>query len=188
MEKVLPVLKPKSEYNLQSERGMYIDKLMDFDESPFVMYGTDMGEAVVYTQSVSSEENVKTKNQAIQNLKELNVNLSFENLSGMKIAIAQNEYAAEKIVDSDFLKNISNQLNSKEIVIGIPVKGFFAAVSKDSNLLKFGAVIKKQYENPQQTYVISEYLFVAEDGILTNAAKVIKDSTEQEKKPWWKIW
>ncbi|MBK9193138.1 MAG: hypothetical protein IPM77_17470 [Crocinitomicaceae bacterium] len=188
MDKILPVLKPKAEFNKQNERGMFIDKLMEFDESPFVMYGTDMGQMVAYSQSSSVEENLKTKNQALSNLMKLDVNLNFENMQGMKVAFAQHEYAAEKILDIEFLKFISNKLNSKEIVIGIPVKGFFAAVSKDSNLLKFGAVIKKQFHNPQQTYGISEFLFVAEDGILTNAAQGIESTNSEVKKPWWKIW
>ena len=128
------------------------------------------------TQVINVEKNLKNKNQASSNLMKLDVNLNFENIQGMKVAFAQHEYAAEKILDIEFLKFISNKLNSKEIVIGIPVKGFFAAVSKDSNLLKFGAVIKKQFHNPQQTYGISEFLFVAEDGILTNAAQGIEST------------
>ncbi|GEM_PF-6122188 len=188
MKEILPVLKPMSEYKLQTERGMFVNKLMDFEESPFVLYGTDMGIAMAYTQSSNKEENENIKKQALENLKTKDVNLSFENFEGMKTAIVQGEYAAEKILDEDFLNNISSKLGNSKIVIGIPVKGFFVAVSEDSNLLKFGAVIQKQFKNPQQTYGISELLFVAENGKLINAGKGIKNSKTESDKPWWKFW
>ncbi len=163
MKQLLPILKNRIEKEKQEERGMFIEDLFSGNNSPIIMYGEDNGNFIAYTPAKTDEEKKKVKEKALSNLKKIEVPYQIEDMGDYKIIIAQHEYAAEKILDQDFMNKLSQVLESKSIVVGIPEKGFLTAVAKgkgESNL--YGAV-KKMYAKPN-TYALSDAMFLVTKG------------------------
>ena len=163
MSNLLPVLKNRQEFELQKGRGMFVDELFGNEHSPILMYGEDKGEYMSYSPSKNEEEDRLVKEQAIKNLEDLDIPYQIQETQGFRVAMVQHEYAAEKILDVGYMKKIATDLGSNAIVVGIPMKGFLAAVAKgqgEANL--FGAIVN-QYNNAQ-TYPISDALYFLVDG------------------------
>ena len=142
---------------------MFVDELFGNEHSPILMYGEDKGEYMSYSPSKNEEEDRLVKEQAIKNLEDLDIPYQIQETQGFRVAMVQHEYAAEKILDVGYMKKIANDLGSNAIVVGIPMKGFLAAVAKgqgEANL--FGAIVN-QYNNAQ-TYPISDALYFLVDG------------------------
>lgn len=163
MSNLLPILKSRQELERQKERGMFVEELSSNANSPIIMYGVDKGDHMEYTQSKGDKEDLKIKNQAIKHLEALEIPIHMQEMEGIEIAMVQHEYAAEKILDSQFMKKLAARLGSQSIVVGIPMKGFMVAVAKgngEANL--YGATVK-QYNNAQ-TYPISDSIYYIIDG------------------------
>jgi uncharacterized protein YtpQ (UPF0354 family) len=164
VEKILPVLKNRSELDLQKKRGMFIDELFpsSAQNSPIIMYGEDIGVCIKYSPSSGSEIDLKTKNIALKNIKDINVPFEIQNQNGIKFSIIQHEYAAEKILDQDFLRKLSNQLNAEQLTIGIPMKGIMVVAPKEAAqaLIKMTESIYHSNQNEP----ISKSLFLISSG------------------------
>ena len=149
MSNLLPVLKNRREFDLQKKRGMFVDELFRNEHSPILMYGEDQGDSMMYKQSNDDIENNRLKELAIKNLENLNVPVQVQEMHGFKIAMSQHEYAAEKILDKAFMKNLAAQLGSDLIVVGIPMKGFMAAVAKGKGEVNLLSAVVNHYKNAQ---------------------------------------
>lgn len=152
-EKVRAILKPNG-YKAQRELGLK-EKLFNYDFSPMVAYGTDKGSHIEYEEATDSE-NLKQrltdiKSIALENISKIQVKHSVQNIEGDKLFIVDpHEYAAEKILDKDFLNTVSKELDSESFLVGIPHQGVFAAVSSMSDFKgKFLGFIKQKFENPE---------------------------------------
>ena len=163
MSNLLPILKNRQELEVQKGRGMFVDELFGSETSPIIMYGVDNGEYMEYSQSKNEDEDKKTKEQAIRNLESIEVLIQVQEMQGFKIAVAEHEYAAEKILDKTFMKKLASDLGSNSIVVGIPMKGFMAAVAKGKGEANLYGAIVQQYQNAQ-TYPISNSLYYVIDG------------------------
>lgn len=163
MSNLLPVLKNRQELELQKGRGMFVDELFGNEQSPILMYGEDKGEYIQYTASQNEEQNLQTKEQALKNLVDLEIPFQVEDLGGFKIAMVQHEYAAEKILDEAYLKKVAEGLGTNDMVVGIPIKGFLAAVAKGQGEANLFSAVVKQYNNPP-TYAISDALYYVVSG------------------------
>ncbi len=157
MSNLLPILKNRQEFEKHKGNSMLIDDLFN-EHSPIVMYGEDKGAFIEYFPSKSKNEDERIKNQAIENLKKLEVPFQVQEVQGFKIAMAQHEYAAEKILDKNYMKKIASGLGSDSIVVGIPMKGFLVAVAKGKGEANLYGAIVQQYENAQ-TYPISNSMY-----------------------------
>ena len=162
METVLPIIKNKSEIELQTRRGMFVDLVFDNPESPIVMYGEDVGGSISFSPSEGREADEAQKSAALENLRNIQISYSTQDFDGIKIAIIEHEYAAEKILDPSFLLGLSKDLESEEIAIGIPMKGIMIAAPKASARNVLGATING-YEN-SRTYPVSKSIFLVSGG------------------------
>jgi len=163
MSNQLPILKNRKEEDIQKQRGMFVDQLFGSEHSPILMYGVDNGSFMEYSQSNGDDEDKQIKEQSIKNLENLDVPYQVQEMQGFKIAMAQHEYAAEKILDKSFMKRIAADLGTNSIVVGIPMKGFMAAVAKGSGEAKLYGAIVQQYQNAE-TYPISDAMYYVVDG------------------------
>ena len=179
MSNLLPILKNRQEFERQKARGMFVDELFGNEQSPILMYGEDKGAYMEYTQSKSDNEDKQIKEQAIKNLENLEVPFQVQEMQGFKIAMAQHEYAAEKILDKNYMKKIASDLGSDSIVLGIPMKGFLAAVAKGKGEANLYGAIVQQYQNAQ-TYPISNSMYYVVGGEIemmggNNQSGAVKD-------------
>ena len=183
MRKLMPILKP-SGYRKESE--LFFKKLLfNSSSSPIIAFGIDEGNRIAYEGSSSKEEYDNKLpvliEQSLQNLKEVNPNVELQDAGGSTIAfVTGHEYASEKIMDSEFMKELSNKLGVNSLMVGIPFKGHLIAIDSNSDIrLKFPAVIKKYYDNPQQD-PISEHVFLVQDGdIIAMAGENIDDEPNE---------
>jgi len=150
---VRAILKPNG-YKTHREFGLK-EKLFDYELSPIVAYGTDKGSHIEYEvatgQSDLELKLSEIKKIALTNNSKISVNHTVQNIEGEKLFIVDpHEYAAEKILDKEFLKAVSKELDCESFLVGIPHQGVFAAVSSLSSFKgKFLGFIKQKYENPE---------------------------------------
>ena len=179
MSTLLPILKNRQEFEVQKKRGMFVDELFGNEHSPILMYGVDKGAYMEYSQSKSEDEDKQIKEQAIKNLENLEVPFQVEEMQDFKIAMAQHEYAAEKILDKNYMKKIASALGSNSIVVGIPMKGLLVAVAKGKGEANLYGAIVQQYQNAQ-TYPISNSMYYVVGGEIemmgrNNQSAAVKD-------------
>ena len=85
------------------------------------------------------------------NNSEIVVTHSVQEIEGDKLFIVEpHEYAAEKILDKEFLKLVAKELGNESFLVGIPHQGVFVAISSQSAIKgKFMGLIKQKFENPE---------------------------------------
>lgn len=183
MGQLMPILKP-SGYRKESEL-FYKKLLFNSMSSPIVAFGTDEGDRITY-EGAGSKEEYDSKlpeliEQSLQNLKKVEPNIDIKDVEGSTIVfVTGHEYASEKIMDPEFMNELANKLGVSSLMVGIPFKGHLIAIDSNSDLrLKFPAVIKKYYENPQQDQ-ISEHVFLVQGGdIIAMAGENLNDDPDQ---------
>jgi len=165
MNNILPILKNNDQYQAYKQHNFFVEYLFapDPTNSPIVVYGKDRGNLIEYSPSKSKEEDMKIKETAINNLKQIEVPFEMVKVDGNDLLYAQHEYASEKILDKEFLIKISEVLGSSSILIGIPIKGFLAATAKGKGENNFLGSIINMYDNPQ-TYPIFRHIFFVQNG------------------------
>lgn len=167
MGKLMPILKPAG---YRKDIPLFYKKaLFNSSSSPVIALGTDEGNRIDYVMAGDQQE-LDTKlpelyKQALENLRAIEPSLDIQDAGGAKVAfLTGHEYASEKILDSEYMKMLSQKLNAPNLMVGIPFKGHLIAVDANSDIrMKFAAIIKKYYDNPQQD-PISEYVFLVNDG------------------------
>lgn len=170
MGKLMPVLKP---IGYRKDVPFFYKKaLFNSSSSPVIALGTDEGHRIDYETAANQQEYdaklPELYKKALENLKQVEPNLDIQDAGGAKVAfITGHEYASEKILDSSYMKMLSQKLGAPSLMVGIPFKGHLIAVDVNSDIrMKFAAIIKKYYDNPQQD-PISEYVFLVNDGEVT---------------------
>ena len=150
---VRAILKPNG-YRAQRELSLK-EKLMEYEYSPMIAYGVDKGSHIEYEEAKDEDDLIQRieeiKKVALLNISKIEVKHSVQNIEGDKLFIVEpHEYAAEKILDKEFLSIVSKELGSESFLVGIPHQGVFAAVSSMSNFKgKFLGFIKQKFENPE---------------------------------------
>lgn len=161
-ENVRAIIKPAG-YRADREFALK-EKLFDYDRSPIVAYGTDKGDYIEYIEATDAsdwEAKMKEiKEKALKNNSMIEVSYSVEDIEGDKLFIANpHEYASEKILDKEFLKTVSKELNTESFLVGIPHQGVFATISGASSFSdRFLGFIKQKFENPEAN-PISPHVF-----------------------------
>lgn len=167
MTKILPILKT-SDYR-KNETLFFKENLFDDKISPVVAYGKDSDRMIIFDSAPNENDfNIrfpKIKEEAISNLKSIDVTYQITEAEGSKILFAEgNEYASEKILDNDFMIKIAKELGSDNLMVGIPFKGLLIAIDSNSPMrLKLPVVIKQYFDNPQQDK-ISDKVFLVQNG------------------------
>lgn len=167
MTKILPILKT-SDYR-KNETLFFKENLFDNKISPVVAYGKDSDRMIIFDSAPNENDfNIrfpKIKEEAISNLKSIDVTYQITEAEGSKILFAEgNEYASEKILDNDFMIKIAKELGSDNLMVGIPFKGLLIAIDSNSPMrLKLPVVIKQYFDNPQQDK-ISDKVFLVQNG------------------------
>lgn len=183
MGQLMPILKPSGYRN---DVDLFFKKtLFDSISSPVIAFGIDEGSRIAYEGANTKEEYDKKLpelfHQSLKNLKEVHPNVELQDAGGSIIAfVTGHEYASEKILDNEFMKELSIKLGVNSLMVGIPFKGHLIAIDSNSDIrLKFPAVIKKYYDNPQQD-PISEHVFLVQDGsVVAMAGENINDEPNE---------
>ena len=166
-ENIKAVLKPngyKIDYPLSLK-----EELFNYPLSPVIAYGIDKGAHIEYQHATNEkdleEKLLEIKKIALENNAKIKVDYSIQDIDGEKLFITSpHEYAAEKILDKEFLALVSRELGSESFLVGIPHQGVFAAISSMSPLQsKFSGFIKQKFENPEAN-IISPHTFEINNG------------------------
>lgn len=150
---VRAILKPNG-YKAQREFSLK-EKLFEYDLSPMIAYGVDKGSHIEYEdvkdQDELKQKLIEIKKIALDNNAKIQVKHSVHNMDGVKLFVVDpHEYAAEKILDKQFLTTVAKELGTKSFLVGIPHQGVFAAIPGDSDVKgKFLGFIKQKFENPE---------------------------------------
>ena len=152
-EKKIAILKP---FDYRKENNQFLkEKLYDYEFSPVVAYGIDMGEGIAYEQCQNMDEYqnklAASRETSLKTIKAIKVEHSIQIIEGEKFfALTPNEYASEKILDKEYLAFVENELGVDSIAVGIPHQGVFYAVSSKGKLkFKLAGLAKQNFENPQ---------------------------------------
>jgi len=111
-----------------------------------IAFGYDSGENLSFltNQKAVGLKKSEIYDVVLQNLKTLKSPISFSNVDGFNIATASgNDFASEKILDPDFLKELSQKLKSNELLVSVPRRRCLMACDKnapESFLQKFQAL------------------------------------------------
>ncbi|GLR18933.1 hypothetical protein [Portibacter lacus] len=167
MSKLMPILKPAG-YR-KDVPYFFKESLIENEGSPVIAFGNDKGSHIEYegceTEDDFTDRFTPFKEEAMQNLKEVFPSVEIQELEGSKIAfITGHEYASEKILDVNYMKELGEKMGDQSLMVGIPFKGHLLATGSSSNVrAKFPVVIQNYFENPQQD-AISPYVFLVESG------------------------
>lgn len=179
MSQLLPVLK-QAGYK-ENEQVFFKEKLIDSTAAPVIAYGTDEGNRIAYEGAINeadfSSRLPGIRQQALINLQAIVPEVEVQEAEGTKIAfVSGHEYACEKIMDVDFMKNIARKVGCHQLMVGIPFKGTLIAADANSGIkFKFPAIIKNYFDNPQSE-PISDMVFILQNGeIIAMAGENIQD-------------
>jgi len=118
---------------------------------PWLVYGEDLPNSFRY---FTKEE---TRNQApgelhvraLENLKAIQVEVDENDLLGVPLlAVMGHHYAAEKLVDVDFMRGLHERLGASLLMVGIPRRGLLMAMrarAETSLIQRFLYVCEKQF-------------------------------------------
>jgi len=174
MSKLMPVLKP-FDYQ-KKENLLYKMPLIEESNSPIIVFAIDEGNFLKFEYAANEKEYEqnfqKIYKQALQNLKEIKPQIQINKLENEKIVfVIGNEYVSEKIIDKNFMQEISKELESDNILVGVPFRGILVAIDSKSNLSnKFLATIKKYYQNAPLGLAITDNIFLLQNGEITAMA------------------
>ncbi len=169
MAKIIPILKP-SGYR-EEETFLFKENLIDSEVSPIIAYGKDLGEMLIYESASDAKDFDERfpliKVDAIKNIESIDLKCEITEIENSKILfVEENEYASEKILDVNFMKQIAEDLDCSTLMVGIPFKGMLIAIDANSPLrLKLPVLVKKYFDNPQQDR-ISDKIFLVQDGVV----------------------
>lgn len=180
----MPVLKP-SGYR-KEETLLFKENLIDNEVSPIVAYAKDMGQMMMY-ESAEDEKDfgerfAQIKEEAIKNIAAIDVDYEIAEVEGGKMLFVEgNEYASEKILDTEFMKLVAKELDCSTLMVGIPFKGALIAIDANSPLrMKLPVVIKNYFDNPQQDR-ISDKVFLVQNGeVIAMGGENLPDSQEND--------
>jgi len=184
MGQLLPILKPAG-YR-QDVPLFFKERLFYSSYSPVIAFGTDEGNSILYEAASNEEEYNRLlpslKQQALKNLKAIQPEIQIQDLQGTKVAyVIGTEYASEKILDVDFMKQVGKSIGSVSLMVGIPFRGCLMATDSESEIrLKFPVVIAQHYNNSQQA-PISDKVFLVNNGeIIAMAGEKIENDESSD--------
>jgi hypothetical protein len=179
MDRVMPILKPAG-YR-QNEKLFFRELLLDSTAAPVVAFGIDQGNRVAY-QGAADEADLEQRlpslrDEALKNLSIVEVRIDIRDAEGSRIAfVVGAEYASEKILDQEFMKTIAEKLGVSGLLVGIPFRGTLVAVEANSSIrMKFPAIIKKYFDNPQGEPVSDKVFLVKEGQVIAMGGEKIED-------------
>ena len=172
---VRAILKPNG-YKANRELGLK-EKLFEYESSPMVAYGTDKGSHIEYVEAKDANELeqriAEIKKVALNNISKIEVKHSIQIIDGEKLFIVEpHEYAAEKLLDKEFLNVVAKELGNESFLVGIPHQGVFSAVSSMSSFKgKFLGFIKHKFENPEANAITPHVFEIFKGDIIAVAGE-----------------
>ena len=107
---------------------------------------------------------------AFSNLKKINLNWQFVEEENTQFLMAEGHpYAAEKILDRNFMATAAEQLSSSKLAIGIPCRGIILAANanEEDSRAKLESLIFQYFNDVSKTQV-SDLIYVVENGQITD--------------------
>lgn len=95
-------------------------------------------------------------------------------------------YAAERIVDPDFMREAQRRLNARGLLVGVPRRGVLMATNgeqDDQILSAFGAAVVGQFSRGE-TALISPILFGLKDGAIVGIVEAVADALLPDGEPY----
>jgi hypothetical protein len=144
---------------------------------PIIVYGHDKPNTFGFFMKGGrfGEDTVALRKEALANLARVKVEVERIDLSALTFWVVQGSYfAAEKILDVDFMKELHRRLESPLLAAAVPEKGQLlvtSAVAGPEKMLPFMALANGIYERNNAGRQISPTVFLVSDGAIQGVAK-----------------
>jgi hypothetical protein len=188
---ILPLLKP-ADWSLKNEMVHRPLTDMPARDMPVVAYGWDRPNTfeLLGRQHANGQTPASLEGPALRNLKARKASWEQFEIKAIRLLVCGNDFlAAERILDTEFLRDAQRQLGAEMLAVGIPRRGVLMAcdgASSQDELKRFCAAVAGQYHRAE-TPPISTTVFgvvdgaivaLADDGGVTSTA--VKSSVEAE--------
>lgn len=183
--KILPSIKPHSFPELTN---VMHEPLLDYkyDGMPYIVYGKDTEIAHVPFLNNAEVSKEEAKRESLQNIKNCDVTIDEFDTGEFKIILCTGGYyAAEKILDVDFMNGIQQKLGAEMLVVSLPRKGcmYIAnAILPPDQINKFSMFTQLKYNEDENTQPISTILFTVKDGVIAGLIDLVKEKVTEEAK------
>ncbi|MEL6105197.1 MAG: hypothetical protein AAFU85_04140 [Planctomycetota bacterium] len=136
--------------------------------SPLVTLVRDLPSAVQFIPGETPEEEIEMlREQAKENLRSLDVDIQAVETEGRMILIVGGHYfAAEKVLDGDFMKSLQEQLGVDRVAATAPGRGMLFAASgeDDDTIVMLAGLAHQAHADVDPSEQISPGIFLLEDG------------------------
>jgi hypothetical protein len=150
---------------------------------PWAVYGEDMPNSfAIFKKDGAREHQLETLHaQALENLKTLDVELQEVDAGAFKMIVASGHYfAAEKVLDAEFMRGIHARLQTPLLLVGVPRKGLLfimdARVSPEA-ATAFVSLCRTECEKDDSEPICSTPLLLR-DGKICGFAQIEEEQDE----------
>lgn len=151
------------------------------DNTPKITFASPEDEIIrdISSADFSGSDLIK---QSFSNLKEISISVSDGQVNGQDYLHFDSEYASEKILDKDFIKEIENHFSEQSLLISIPARNTMLVcnstdVEASQQLIQCAQKIYHDFSKE----AISQLVFEVESGLIQTAytPKTTFDTTEE---------
>jgi hypothetical protein len=157
----------------------------DFPAIAFINQNDDKTQTIIEDIEGINLSGSELVRLAFKNLQVLPLEWERQKLNGSPILALEAEWAAEKILDTAFLMEASEILQSPQIMVGIPKRGMILAAPyhKSNTDIVFSTYVLELYED-MGCVPLSDKLYIIENGKITglNAVTVVRNKTQNSQK------
>lgn len=136
--------------------------------SPLVTLVRDLPSAVQFIPGETPEDEIELlREQAKENLRSLDVDIQEVETEGRTILVIGGHYfAAEKVLDGDFMKSLQEQLGVERVAATAPGRGMLFAASGDDDdtIVMLAGLAHQAHADVDPSEQISPGIFLLEDG------------------------
>jgi len=153
------------------------------DDMPYVVYGKNTDIAHAPLPADSDIPLSEAKSLSLKNIQNCQVSVDEFNAGDFTILICSGGYyAAEKILDVTFMKNLQARFGTDMLAAGLPRKGcmFVTNALQSKEIIgKFSMFVSLKHNENEQTVPLSKTLFLLKDGVLSGVIDLVRDNTEK---------
>lgn len=166
------------------------------ESGPSVTFAWDLGDSLarVRESDLGARTRGDLEGEAVANLARREVTIS--RLGEHPILVVEGEWAAEKVLVADFMRELERRLGARMLVVAVPVEGAMMVTSADSlHASSVLASFSMQKFHQQGLRRICPVPLVVSDGVVagvlsTEPTHAVEGPTPEPPaaKPWWRFW
>ncbi|BCE03794.1 hypothetical protein [Marinicellulosiphila megalodicopiae] len=146
MEAFVAVVNSHNELENIADRQYTFTQLFDCEQSPLLVFGENLETGIVFTEKSDDSQNEQLIANALSNIANIDISECQQPNDHSNILLFIHEYAIEKLTDPTFLDSLFTRLNSQQILVGVPNKGYLAVGGLD-DLNDLCSMTTKAYQN-----------------------------------------